>query len=44
MEILLKKQMGHTDIIVIETSYHRDRCEHEEKLSIISDIPQFKAQ
>lgn len=40
----IMKQMGHADITVTEASYHRDRREHEEKLNIISNIPQFKAQ
>lgn len=38
------KQMGHADILCTETKYHRDRREHDEKMEIISNIPQFKAQ
>ena len=40
----IMKQMGHTDIMCTEARYHRDRREHEEKLNIISNIPQFKAE
>ena len=38
------KQMDHADILCTETKYHRDRREHDEKMEIISNIPQFKAQ
>lgn len=39
---LIMEQMGHADILVGETYYHRNRRDAEKKSEIISAIPDFK--
>lgn len=41
---LILDQMGHADVIVGETHYHRNRKTIEKKSYILSSIPDFKAQ
>lgn len=41
---LILDQMGHADILVGETHYHRNRKTIEKKSNILSSIPEFKAQ
>lgn len=36
--------MGHTDIACTEGHYHRNRKSKNQKLQIISDIPEFQAK
>lgn len=35
--------MGHVDISITETHYHRNRRELDKKAAIISSIPEFQA-
>ena len=39
---LIMGQMGHTDILCTENHYHRNRKSVDQKLQIISSIPEFK--
>ena len=41
---LILDQMGHADVIVGETHYHRNRKTIEKKRNILSSIPDFKVQ
>lgn len=41
---LIMSQMGHTDISITEQYYHRDRRDVDEKLHIISNIPEFRSR
>ena len=38
---LAENQMGHSDIIMTETRYHRNRRSVENKQEILSSIPDF---
>ncbi len=40
---LIMGQMGHTDILCTENHYHRNRRSVDQKIQIISSIPEFKA-
>ncbi len=40
---LIMGQMGHTDILCTENHYHRNRKSVDQKIQIISSIPEFKA-
>lgn len=40
---LIMEQMGHTDILCTEEHYHRNRKNIDKKSTIISEIPEFKA-
>ena len=40
---LIIGQMGHTDILCTENHYHRNRRSVDQKIRIISSIPEFKA-
>jgi len=37
----VKDQMGHVDILVTETHYHRNRKKLEQKQAIVSNLPEF---
>ncbi len=37
----VKDQMGHVDILVTETHYHRNRKKLEQKQAIVSQLPEF---
>ncbi len=39
---LIMGQMGHTDILCTENHYHRNRKSVDQKIQIISSIPEFK--
>ena len=39
---LVIQQMGHTDIVITENHYHRNRKSIEKKVEILSAIPDFQ--
>ena len=40
---LIMGQMGHTDILCTENHYHGNRKSVDQKIQILSSIPEFKA-